>query len=355
MSPSPIVAPRAGGRSNVLQRADRNTRTTPAAAVLDRDAEDVAALGEDAVETSGLRWRTRRYSTAHILAQDAEDRLNELERASVQAAPCDADTVLDLATRLFEDPSDAFAALDVLSQREDLASFADVFKQAKEFLCARMSPRVIIAGLEIALSAKALAAQTGVPAVDLRAECRRFMTSLEPVHVIFVYWLRTYDERRRRIMLRFVSEEGETVLLTRGWDESCVESDCLMNRLRILRRFSGAEHAFVVPLLTTAAQRKLPMRADAGAVFALLFGGIVSGELTSDAIVEWFESLGIATPSARAVMAAAVLRSLRLLAPDTFVAPNGRVTLIERFEAVLDVLVRDEHAATPALIRTGIA
>lgn len=347
---------RGGPRIGPMQRApraDRAAQHTPGNRPGELDAASVVEVGEDAVEASGPRWRARRYSSAHILEQDAQERMDTLLRMTVEAPPREPEEALDLATSLFDDPSDIFAALDQLGQREDLASFADVIAQAQDYLTSVLSPRWIIAGLDVALQAKEHAAITGVPAVDLRGECRRLIASTDDVHVVFEDWVRSYDERRRRVILQFVSEEGEAILWTRGWGASCWELDGLSLRLRVLRRLSGSEQAFVMPLHALAARRRVRFVVNADSALALLFIGVVSGELTADAILEWLGTLGIEGASPRTIMAAAVLRAVKTIGNDVFVDVTSRGKLIERFETVIEELSDHERNVQRGWIRTG--
>jgi hypothetical protein len=347
---------RGATRLGSLQRTPRTDRSPQQAPVNhpgELDAASVVELGEDAVEASGPRWRTRRYSSTHILAQDAQERMDTLMRMTVDAPPREPEEALDLATSLFDDPSDVFAALDELAQREELAPFADVISQAQEYLTSVLSPRWIIAGLDVALQAKECAAITGVPAVDLRGECRRLIASTDEVHAVFEDWIRTFDERRRRVIVQFVSEEGEAIVWTCGWGGSSWELDGLRLRLQVLRRLSGSEQAFVVPLRALAARRMVRFVVHADAALALLFIGVVSGELTADAILEWLDALGIDGLSPRAIMAAALLRAIKTIAHDVFVDMSSRSTLVERLETVIDEWSDRERAALRGCIRTG--
>ncbi|CAM2144804.1 putative Hypersensitivity response secretion-like HrpJ domain-containing protein [Pararobbsia alpina] len=339
-------------RTGTSERAAQRSQTTDAAHL---DAASVTELSEEAGEASGPRWRARRYASAHILAQDAEERMNTLLQKFVDAPPGQPEAAFDLATSVFDDPSDVFAALDQLSQREELAPFADVLAQAQEFLTSVASPQWIVAGLDVALQAKEHAAATGVPAVDLRSECRRLIASIEEVHCVFEDWIRQYDERRRRIIVQFVSDEGEAMLWTRGWSASAWDVDGLRLRLQLLRRLTGSEQAFVAPLRALAARRMIRFAVHADAALALLYIGIVSGEVTADSIVRWLDSLGIDSPGRCAVMSSAVLGAVKMIGHDVFVDAASRGTLIARFEAILGDLSDRERAARRGLIRTGCA
>ena len=352
MSTPFVVGLRAGVRAGSLQR-DRLAQHAQANVAAHPDSSTVVELAEDAIEASGPRWRARRYSSAHLLAEDAQERMDTLLRMSVDAPPREPEEALDLTASLFDDPSDVFAALDQLAQREELAQFADVFAHAQEYLTSALSPQWVISGLDVALQAKEQAAATGVPAVDLRGAARRLIGSSDEVFVIFEDWIREYDERRRRVILQFVSEEGEALVWTRSWGTSAWEVDGLRFRLQALRRLTGSEQAFVVPLRALAARRMVRFAVHADAALALLFAGIVSGELTADAILAWLDSLGIDAVPARAVMAAAVLRAVKGIAHDVWVDDAKRSRLVERFEIVLGELSDCERAVQRGLIRTG--
>lgn len=319
---------------------------------------DMAELGEEATQSAGVRLRSRRYSSAFILSHNTDSLLNEFAEESATIHPCEASDLLDLATRLFDDASDAYAALDVLSQHADLASFADVFREAQAQLCALETPEWVVAGLDAALTALAYADASGLSAPDLRDLYRTFVLSAQPAVETFGDWVRRYRRARRRVVLAFIEETlaAQIAMIDPACGEG--EGEWLVGLLRTLRYLTSGERDFVRVLRSAAsrvAHLRIPEGADADAPFSLIFVSVVAGELSADAMMAWVCALGVHGASARVVMLAALQRAVRRMSGALIDDPASRDRMLRRFEALGETLADEERCERPRLLRTGHA
>lgn len=323
-------------RGPSFNRPERTTRTHTAR--LNRhvgepefDAASLVELGEESLESRGARPRMRRYTSAHMLRHDAQERLDAFALDDALTPTSDPGDVLERAKQVFDDPSDLFAALDVLSTREDLAACAEVFAQAQAQLIEMLPPGWVEAGLNVALLAKQHAAQSGMPATDLRDLYRCFIVACTPVLATFAQWVRDLDERRRAIVIAFICAglAAEIDII----DPACSqgEGDRRRAMLRELGILAHAEHAFVKALLVAAAvalasEPELPMTLRSSAVYSLIFVGIVEQSVTADGVVDWLMSLGAASTQTRVRLTAALHRETAKLPLECV----GNMTFRER-------------------------
>ncbi|RKP50337.1 HrpJ domain-containing protein [Pararobbsia silviterrae] len=347
-------------------RLTRSTseRSARVSAARERRAERDADLGgatdaidgAEALQIRGGVFRSRRYSGAHILAHDADRLLQQFADAGARVLPTEPAELLDLATGLFDDASDVFAALDDLSQRAEFEPYADVFRQAQAQLLEFETSDWVYAGLDASLHALKYASGSAIGAQALRDHYRAFVLSDESPIAMFARWVRSHACARRAIVLDFVCEALACEIDMH--DPRCVsdEASRLAGLLRELRLLRGAECDFVEVLREAASHApalRVPEDIDPDAPYALLFAGILEGEIGADAMLGWLGSLGIDCAMQRALMATALHRGVRRLADAVVSNPVFRGHLLQRFESLSGPLSAAERIERRDLMHTG--
>ena len=338
--------------------ANRPARALRAAEDAAPDPTSLAEQGEEALESRGVRLRARRYTSAHMLTHDAQERLDAFARDCEANPPSDSGDVLDKATSLFEDPSDVYAALDALSGYEGLAGCIDLFEQAQSRLVDMLPPGWVETGLNVALLAKQHAGESGMRSIDLRDVYRRFVLSSSTVLASFAQWVRELDERRRRIVVGFIcaglAAEIDIV------DPACSkgEGDRRRALLRELCLLARAELDFVQAMLVavhTGQSVKLPARLRSSFIYSLIFVGIGERSVTAEGVVDWLVSLGADSTNAKVLLTAALYRETAKLGVDAIGDTRFRERLLDGFATRLSHYVDQQRAEQPAWVRSAIA
>lgn len=292
------------------------------------------------------RVATRRSEDSErILDRDVDEKLDELNTVIETSKP-DARQLLGDTRQRFADVSDMLLALRELRRlRRVLGAPIDVIEEAIDELMAQADPKLLTAGVNVALKAKVFGRALSVDAGELRQLYRQLLLFEGTYLTIYESWIERFGVKRRRRILAFVQQALSYDM--QALDPSCscaAEFGPLLALLGKIRRLNYADERFVLAVC----QGKPAVDADQleSLALACLFSVLRLPESATECIARLLTpALGPLSARDRSYAIQCMLRAAASLPLAVFDASEDRHALIDAFKAMADAPFAAERRA----------
>ncbi|KVN98513.1 hypothetical protein WJ69_34215 [Burkholderia ubonensis] len=308
--------------------------------------EDMSEVMAQFARRLGRRGSARRSDDAErILEPEAEEKLDELGRLIEFSQP-NAQQLLGDARRRFGDVSDLMLALRELRRRRRLEGEpVDIVDDAIEELARAADPKLMKAGINVALKAKVFGKRMRLEPARLRQLYRQFLLFEGTYLMIYESWVEEYGLKRRRRILDFM--QAALTYDMHSLDPSCTgaeEFGPLLSLLGRARTLNSADEQFLDRLV----QSKLRVSAELTEALGITI--LLSALRSSANVAVMLEQLlapelTALAPKEQSRIVQSVLRAAIALPLTVFDAAEDRYRLIDAIKAMADAPFEAERRA----------